>query len=80
MFGLKWRDVDFEKRRVHIVRSVVDQVEGEPKTAGSKRPLPFPTPVVEVLQQWRAEATFSEDGYSPVAIISDRRLYGLMLY
>jgi len=25
---------------VHIVRSVVDQVEGEPKTAGSKRPLP----------------------------------------
>jgi integrase len=62
LFGLKWRDVDFEKRQVNVVRSVVDQVEGLPKTAGSARPLPIPEPVIEALQQWKAETTYKGDG------------------
>ena len=32
LFGLKWEDVDFELEEIRIVRSVVDQVEGPPKT------------------------------------------------
>jgi integrase len=62
LFGLKWQDVDFEKRQINVVRSVVDQVEGLPKTVGSARPLPIPALVVEALQQWKAETTYSEDG------------------
>ena len=61
LFGLKWQDVDFEKRNVHIVRSVVDQVAGEPKTAGSKRPLPIPEQVLAALEQWKAKAAYRKD-------------------
>ncbi|HEX3374540.1 MAG TPA: tyrosine-type recombinase/integrase [Edaphobacter sp.] len=61
LFGLKWGDVDFEKRKVHIVRSIVDQVAGEPKTVGSKRPLPIPEQVAASLQEWRKAAEYNGD-------------------
>jgi integrase len=59
LFGLKWDDIDFAHRKVRIVRSIVDQVEGEPKTVGSKRPLPIPEQVVASLQEWRKAAQYN---------------------
>jgi integrase len=61
LFGLKWEDVDFENRKVHIRRSVVDQQIGEPKTVGSKRPLPIPEQVVDALRSWRESAPYRKD-------------------
>src|SRR5579862_4743903 len=61
LFGLKWGDVDFENRKVHIVRSIVDQVAGEPKTVGSKRALPLPVMVVEALEALRAATRYRAD-------------------
>lgn len=52
LFGLKWQDVDWEKNRLKIVRSIVDQSVGETKTRGSKRPLPISQDVVAALRKW----------------------------
>ena len=41
LFGVKWEDIDFTAKEIRIVRSVVDQVEGPPKTLASRRPLPM---------------------------------------
>jgi integrase len=32
LFGLKWEDVAFNEAEIRVMRSVVDQVEGPPKT------------------------------------------------
>jgi len=37
LFGLKWEDVDFRNAEIRIVRSMVDQIEGPPKTLASRR-------------------------------------------
>lgn len=35
LFGLKWEDIDFGGAEIRIVRSIVDQAEGPPKTLAS---------------------------------------------
>lgn len=62
LFGLKWEDVDFADQKIRIIRSIVDQVEGEPKTLGSKRPLPIPEQVAASLIAWREKAEYKGDG------------------
>jgi integrase len=39
LVGLKWEDI--ENGKIHVRRSLVDQVEGEPKTEASKRSIPL---------------------------------------
>lgn len=39
LMGLKWSDLDFIGGRIHIVRSVVDQVLGTCKTEASRKPV-----------------------------------------
>jgi integrase len=41
LLGLKWNDIDFVESEIRVVRSVVDQVEGPPKTLASRRPIPM---------------------------------------
>lgn len=53
LFGLKWEDVDFEQAEIRVVRSVVDQVEGPPKTLASRRPLPMSPALALALENWR---------------------------
>ena len=53
LFGLKWEDVDFEAAEIRVVRSLVDQVEGPPKTLASRRPLPMSEALAESLRNWR---------------------------
>ncbi len=60
LFGLQWDDVDFDNNIIHIRRSLVDMVAGEPKTKGSKRPLPMSRELSEALVQWRQLTSYAE--------------------
>ncbi|WP_442306791.1 tyrosine-type recombinase/integrase [Terriglobus sp. YAF25] len=39
LIGLKWSDIDFEKKQINIVRCWVNKIVGEPKTNESGRQL-----------------------------------------
>jgi integrase len=58
LFGLKWEDVNFELSEIGVVRSVVDQVEGPPKTLASRRPLPMSAPLASSLLSWREQTSY----------------------
>ncbi len=59
LFGLKWEDVDFHEAEIRVVRSMVDQVEGPPKTLASRRPIPMSPELASVLENWRKQSSFS---------------------
>jgi integrase len=61
LFGLKWEDIDFERKAIRIVRSLVDQISGEPKTEASRRPLPLSAQLDDSLTQWRSVSAFKGD-------------------
>jgi integrase len=61
LFGLKWEDVDFELEEIRIVRSVVDQVEGPPKTLASRRPIPMSSELASALENWRKQTSYAKD-------------------
>lgn len=60
LFGLQWQDVDFEKSLLHIRRSIVDQVVGNTKTAGSNRPLPLNQELSKALAVWKQATPYAE--------------------
>ncbi len=60
MVGLKWEDVDFSEGLIHIRRSLVDMVAGEPKTKGSKKPVPMEPALAHCLSQWKEQAKFTK--------------------
>lgn len=60
LVGLKWEDIDFENGKIHIRRSLVDNVEGEPKTEASKRPIPLEPALAYALQQWQKQTNFAK--------------------
>ncbi len=62
LVGLKWEDVDFDNAKIHVRRSLVDQVEGEPKTEASKRPIPMEPALAFALSQWNGQTPFSKPG------------------
>jgi integrase len=41
LFALKWRDVDFTDLEIRVTRSIFQQVVGDCKTEGSRRPVPI---------------------------------------
>lgn len=62
LFGLKWEDIDFEKKRLRIVRSIVFQEVGQPKTATSRRPVEMAPSVEVALKDWRSTTQFALEG------------------
>jgi integrase len=72
LFGLKWEDVDFGAAEIKVVRSIVDQVEGPPKTLASRRPIPMSQALAASLQMWRDKAEYSKPSdwvfASPLAV------------
>jgi integrase len=60
LFGLKWEDVAFNEAEIRVVRSVVDQVEGPPKTLASRRPIPMPSELTSALANWRKQTSHSK--------------------
>jgi integrase len=57
IFGLKWSDIDFERWKLYVRRSLEDwggiMRPKEPKTLRSKRPVSLPTFVLEMLRAHR---------------------------
>jgi integrase len=58
ILGLRWQDVDLDRRTVHV-RRALQRVSGglqfvEPKTYRSRRPLPIPALVMPALERHRA--------------------------
>lgn len=60
LFGLKWEDLDFERRTIRIVRSLVDQIEGKPKTETSRKPLPMSKDLADALTNWRETTDYAK--------------------
>ena len=58
LFGLKWADLNFEEAEMRVVRSVVDQVEGPPKTLASRRPIPLASELSDALAAWRLKTEY----------------------
>lgn len=58
LFGLKWEDLDFERRTIRVVRSLVDQVAGPPKTETSRKPLPMSDELATALMSWRRKTKY----------------------
>lgn len=56
LFGLKWKDVDFEVKQLSVTRSIFNQVVGPCKTEASQKPVPLDASLVEALWAWRQQA------------------------
>src|ERR1043166_1021932 len=56
LFGLQWRDIDFEKLTVEIRRSIYAQTIGKCKTLNSQKPLPLALDVISELKRWREKS------------------------
>lgn len=52
LFALKWKDVDFANKQLHVMRSIVDRVIGACKTESSQKPVPIHDDLVEALREW----------------------------
>ena len=60
LFGLKWRDVDFDGKQVSVLRSIVKQSVGPCKTEASQKPVPLDPRLVRTLRAWRRSARFRQ--------------------
>jgi integrase len=58
--NLQWQDVDFEKNLLHVRWSIVEQVVGRTKTAGSNRPLPLKVELAKALEQWKLTTSYAK--------------------
>jgi integrase len=58
LFALKWKDVDFENRQLHVMRSIVQNVVGVCKTESSQKPVPAHDDLIEALRQRHRETPY----------------------
>lgn len=61
LFGLKWNDIDFHRKEIRIIRSIVDQIAGQPKTLASLKPLPLHDDLAVVLCKWRGLSSYAKN-------------------
>jgi integrase len=59
LFGLKWRDVDFKRGELSVIRSIVFGVVGRCKTESSQKPVPLHPLLGEALLAWRKTCKFT---------------------
>ena len=62
MFGLKWRDIDFDLKAINVTRSIVYGVVGHCKTESSQKPVPAHPLLLETLHAWRQEQPYRKPG------------------
>ena len=58
LFGLKWRDINFQISEVSIVRSIVFQVVSSCKTEASQKPIPLDPQLADALLLWRRQTRY----------------------
>jgi integrase len=56
LFGLQWKDFDFERLTIEIRRSIYEQTIGKCKTQNSQKPLPLAADVAGELKRWREKS------------------------
>jgi integrase len=61
LLGLKWKDIDFRKMEVHVIRSIVMQHVGDCKTEASREPVPLDLRLSKVLRNWRLQSPYPTD-------------------
>jgi integrase len=61
LLGLRWRDVDFDARKVRVVSPYVRGEFGDPKSAGSGRSVPMAERVAAALRELRERSVYSRD-------------------
>ena len=59
LFGLKWRDVDFERGELSVTRTIVFGVVGRCKTESSQKPVPLHPQLRDTLLTWREKCKFT---------------------
>jgi integrase len=52
--------VDFDNGKINVVRSLVDLIEGEPKTEASKRPIPLEPALAFALKTWQQQTSYAK--------------------
>lgn len=69
VLGLRWKDIDFDKKVLHIInvktKAGEDVVEKAPKTKKSERSLCIPEPVIEVLLKNKDKKTKKRSADKP---------------
>jgi integrase len=58
LFALKWRDVDFQAKQIHVTRSIVQNVIGVCKTKTSQKPVPAHDDLVKGLREWHRQTRY----------------------
>src|SRR5664279_720130 len=60
LFGLKWKDVNFQANEISVTRSIVMQVVGPCKTEASQKPVPLDPNLAEALLAWRCHTRYND--------------------
>lgn len=63
VLALQWNDVDFQELTLHVTRAVVNGRVGQVKTEYSKDLLPLDPSLAKFLDEWRAYAPPSPEGW-----------------
>ena len=58
LFGLKWRDVDFQSSQLSVIQSIINQVVGPCKIEASQKPVPLDSCLAKALRSWRRRTRF----------------------
>jgi integrase len=61
LLGLRWRDVDFDARKIRVVSPFVRGEFGDPKSSGSGRSVPMAERVADALRELRERCYYSRD-------------------
>jgi integrase len=61
LIGLRWRDVDFDARRIRVVSPYVRGEFGDPKSIGSGRSVPMAERVSDALRDLRERTLYARD-------------------
>lgn len=62
LIGLQWEDVDFDHLVLHVRRSLVAMVEGQPKTEASRKEVPLDAQLAESLFRWKQVCQCTDPG------------------
>jgi integrase len=60
IFGLKWRDIDFDQRAMSVTRSIAYGVVGLCKTESSQKPVPLHSAVAQALMEWKRSCAYTK--------------------
>ncbi len=61
LLGLRWRDVDFDARKIRVVSPFVRGEFGDPKSIGSGRSVPMAERVADALRELRERSVYARD-------------------